>query len=150
MINLYMTPNYRASDKAKIWLKNQGLVFKEFNILKQTTNLHKVLFEILPLLEGDAYDIISTRGKDYKVLEKKLGDLSLSQLIDYLVSKPKLLKQPILYDGKRVQIGFNPDDIRIFIPQQNRQLKFELVKEHLKKEEDYRLLRESNGGEIYQ
>lgn len=126
-----MTPRYEPSVKARRWLRRQGLDFQEINLLKQPRRLKETLLDILPLLEGDSLGIIATRNKYYKPVEKRINEMSLYQLIDYLVAKPQLLKQPIIYDGNKVQVGFNPDDIRAFIPRQVRRLELTLIKEKI-------------------
>ena len=43
-------------------------------------------------------------------------DLSISTLIKLIEENPSLLRRPIILDGKRMQIGFNEDEIRAFLP----------------------------------
>ncbi len=40
-----------------------------------------------------------------------MAEMTLLQLIDYLVLRPRLLKQPIIYEGNKIQTGFNIDHI---------------------------------------
>ena len=43
-----------------------------------------------------------------------MDDLSVSNLIDLISENPSLLRRPIILDNKRMQIGFNEDEIRAF------------------------------------
>ena len=136
MIQLYMTPRYRASINAKKWLEKQGLEFKEINPLKQSPELRGQLIHIISLLEGDIYDIISTRSKRYSNLGKMIEDLSFTQLIDYLISEPRLIRQPLIFDDVKLQIGFNSTEIRAFIPRHIRKVELNFVKSRIEKEEN--------------
>lgn len=131
MIQLYMTPRYESSVKARKWLRKQGLEFQEIDLLKNGALLRKSWFDIISLLEGDVIDLVLTRSKTYKTSKINLGEMSLSELADYLILEPKLIRQPIIYDGEKLQIGFNPDEMRVFIPKKVRQVERLLVKERL-------------------
>lgn len=146
MIRLYTIPQYEASTKAEEWLQNQGLPFKQINLLDPREDLKEQLFEILPLLEEGVFEMISKRDLCYKAIKFKINELSLSQLIDYLISKPRLIRQPILYDGKRVQFGFNSDEIRMFIPPQRRRAKFKLITERMTLRENVKALEQKKLG----
>ena len=49
-----------------------------------------------------------------------MEDLSISTLIQLIEENPSLLRRPIILDGKRMQIGFNEDEIRAFLPRSYR------------------------------
>ena len=49
-----------------------------------------------------------------------MDDLSVSNLIDLISENPSLLRRPIILDNKRMQIGFNEDEIRAFLPRDYR------------------------------
>ncbi|WP_432758186.1 ArsC/Spx/MgsR family protein [Lactococcus lactis] len=78
---------------------------KKSKALKKSSNRDS------PLLEGNALDIIATKNKNYRSLKEDMAEMTLLQLIDYLVLRPRLLKQPIIYEGNKIQTGFNIDHI---------------------------------------
>src|SRR3712207_8242048 len=41
-----------------------------------------------------------------------IDELSIMDLIDLIAKNPSLLRRPIIMDSKRMQIGFNEDEIR--------------------------------------
>ncbi|KRM93044.1 ArsC/Spx/MgsR family protein [Loigolactobacillus rennini] len=41
-----------------------------------------------------------------------------------LCAEPRLLRRPIIVDAHKVQIGFNDDEIRQFVPRHIRRLEF--------------------------
>ena len=71
------------------------------------------LRNILALTENGTDDIIS---KIFQKLNVDVEDLSISALIKLIEENPSLLRRPIILDKKRMQIGFNEDEIRAFLP----------------------------------
>lgn len=51
-----------------------------------------------------------------------LDDLPLKDLLTLVQENPGLLRRPIMIDEKRLQVGFNEDEIRRFLPRDVRQL----------------------------
>ncbi len=47
--------------------------------------------------------------------------VSTNEFIDLVVQHPSLLKRPIMMDDSRIQVGYNDDDIRQFLPREVRQ-----------------------------
>ena len=78
------------------------------------------LRSILALTENGTDDLISTRSKIFQKLNVDVDELSISQLIDLIETYPSLLRRPIILDDKRMQIGFNEDEIRRFLPREVR------------------------------
>lgn len=101
--------------------EGQGLVrkhevpFKEHNIMTSPLTTEE-LRNILALTENGTDDIISTRSKIFQKLNVDVEDLSISALIKLIEENPSLLRRPIILDKKRMQIGFNEDEIRAFLP----------------------------------
>ena len=54
-----------------------------------------------------------------------IDDLSLTQLYDLISRDPSLLRRPILLDEKRLQVGYNEDEIRRFLPRRIRTLELQ-------------------------
>ena len=73
------------------------------------------LTSILALTENGTDDIISTRSKIFQKLDVDVEDLSISALIRLIEENPSLLRRPIILDNKRMQIGFNEDEILAFL-----------------------------------
>ena len=65
-------------------------------------------------------DIISTRSKVFK--EKKLDPdgMSVGALIDFIIDNPSVLKRPIIINETELQVGYNNEDITIFLPKELR------------------------------
>lgn len=114
MINLYIAPSSASSRKARAWLKSHDIPFKERNIKSNPLSTDEVK-QILRLTENGSEDIISTRSNIFKDLHVDLDDLSVSQLVDLVVKYPDLIKRPIIFDDKRLEVGYNEEEIRRFL-----------------------------------
>lgn len=121
MVNLYTSPSYTSCRKAKAWLEEHGIQYKERNIFSEPLSAAEIK-QVLQLTENGTEEIVSRRSKVFQELDVDLDDLSLKQLIDLIEKNPGLLRRPILVDDKRLQVGYNEDEIRRFLPRKVRQL----------------------------
>jgi regulatory protein spx len=51
-----------------------------------------------------------------------LESLTMSQLYDFVIDNPSVLRRPLIIDQENLQVGYNEDDIRVFIPKDLRRL----------------------------
>lgn len=115
MITIYTISSCTSCKKAKTWLTNHQLPYKEHNIGKESLTKDEIL-NILSKTENGVESIISSKNRYVKALDFDVNDLSLSQVIDLIQENPRILKSPILIDGKRLLVGYKEDDIRTFLP----------------------------------
>ena len=120
MVTLYSSPSCTSCRKAKQWLVDHNLPFIERNLNKEPLRAEDVK-AMLRLTEDGAEELISTRSKIFSELTIDLDDMSINKLIDLIVMYPSLLKRPIILDDQRMQIGYNDDEIRRFLPREVRQ-----------------------------
>ncbi|EEY80369.1 MULTISPECIES: Spx/MgsR family RNA polymerase-binding regulatory protein [Streptococcus] len=120
MITLFLSPSCTSCRKARAWLLNHEVPFVEHNIMTSPLSAQE-LQHILSLTENGTDDIISTRSKIFQKLDLDVESLSISELIRLIEENPSLLRRPIILDAKRMQIGFNEDEIRAFLPRSYRQ-----------------------------
>lgn len=121
MLTLYTSPSCTSCRKARAWLVDQEIPFKERNIFSEPLNIDE-LREILRMTEDGTEEIISTRSKVFRKLDMDLDDLPLQELLVLVQENPGLLRRPIMIDEKRLQVGFNEDEIRRFLPREVRAL----------------------------
>lgn len=126
MLNLYTSPSCTSCRKAKAWLKEHDIPFKERNIFANPLNKEEVM-QILRMTENGTEEIISTRSRTFQNLKINLDDLSIDQLIDLVEKNPSLLRRPIIMDDRRLQVGYNEDEIRRFLPRKVRRLELEEI-----------------------
>ena len=121
MVTLYTSPSCTSCRKAKAWLQENGIPFKERNIFSEPLNIDEIK-NILRMTEDGTEDIISKRSKAYSKLNVDLDELQMKQLYKLISKNPGLLRRPIIVDEKRLQVGYNEDEIRRFLPRQVREL----------------------------
>lgn len=121
MVTLYTSPSCTSCRKAKAWLQENGIPFKERNIFSEPLNIDEIK-NILRMTEDGTEDIISKRSKAYSKLNVDLDELPMKQLYKLISKNPGLLRRPIIVDEKRLQVGYNKDEIRRFLPRQVREL----------------------------
>lgn len=80
----------------------------ERNIRKQPPTREE-LEKLVRLLPGGAKDLISTRSRRFRELQVDLQELNEDQLLDLMAREPAILRRPIITDGNRVVVGFDPD-----------------------------------------
>ncbi len=114
MITLFLSPSCTSCRKARAWLTKYDVAFQEHNIITSPLSREELL-QILSFTENGTEDIISTRSKVFQKLDIDVDELSISDLIDLIAVNPSLLRRPIILDKKRMQIGFNEDEIRAFL-----------------------------------
>ena len=121
MVTLYTSPSCTSCRKAKAWLQENGIPFKERNIFSEPLNIDEIK-NILRMTEDGTEDIISKRSKAYSKLNVDLDELPMKQLYKLISKNPGLLRRPIIVDEKRLQVGYNEDEISRFLPRQVREL----------------------------
>ncbi|WP_413790379.1 transcriptional regulator SpxA [Bacillus thuringiensis] len=115
MVILYTTASCASCRKAKAWLEEHQIDYIEKNIVSNSMTVHE-LKAILRLTEEGANEIISTRSKTFQDLNINIEELSLNEFYKLIIEYPLMLRRPIMLDEKRLQIGFNDEEIRKFLP----------------------------------
>lgn len=119
MVTLYTSPSCTSCRKARTWLESQEIPYKERNIFSEPLSIEEIK-EILRMTEDGTDEIISTRSKTFQKLNVDLDALPLKQLFELIQKNPGLLRRPIILDEKRLQVGYNEDEIRRFLPRKVR------------------------------
>ncbi len=119
MTTTIYTGTCTSSRKAKSWLTQHNIPFVEKNIDKNPLTLEEIK-HILYMTEMGTDEIISTRSMVFQDLQIDLDTISLKQLMELISANPKMLRRPIIMDEKRLQVGFQEDSIRRFLPRKTR------------------------------
>jgi regulatory protein spx len=119
MITLYISPSCASCRKAKAWFDNRQIFYKERNILSEKLTLDEIK-NILHFTEEGTDEIISTKSKAFQSLNINIDSLSLGELYKIIGENPGLLRKPLILDEKRLQVGFNEEEIRSFLPRNMR------------------------------
>jgi Spx/MgsR family transcriptional regulator len=110
-LTFFSYPSCTSCRKTKKWLISNSVKFNERHLFKDTPN-QKELMEILTLTTEGVDELLATRGETFKNLKLNVDELSLSEVINLVIEEPKLLRRPILNDGKKLIVGFNPDALK--------------------------------------
>lgn len=121
MIKIYTTPSCSSCRKAKKWLDKYMIEYVEKNIFTQPLTEDDIEV-MLQNAENGFDDIISTRSKIFKEKDLDIEDMLMSELKEFIMENPSVLKRPIIVDETRLQVGYNEEEIRIFIPKRLREM----------------------------
>ncbi len=135
MLTVYVSPSCSSCRKVKEWLTEHNIEFKEKNIFNAVLNENE-LKDILAKTENGTEDIISTRSNAFKNLNKSIDDFTVKELINFIQTNPSVLKRPIIVSDRIVQVGYNAEEIRTFIPPELRKLTSKTCGECLCSNED--------------
>ncbi|HDI2955133.1 TPA: transcriptional regulator Spx [Staphylococcus aureus] len=119
MVTLFTSPSCTSCRKAKAWLQEHDIPYTERNIFSENLTIDEIK-QILKMTEDGTDEIISTRSKTYQKLNVDIDSLPLQDLYSIIQDNPGLLRRPIILDNKRLQVGYNEDEIRRFLPRKVR------------------------------
>ena len=124
MVTLYTSPSCTSCRKARAWLEENNIPYTERNIFSEPLTEIEIK-SILKMTEEGTEEIISTRSKAFQELNIDLDELPLNILFTLIEDNPGLLRRPIILDEKRLQVGYNEDEIRRFLPREVRALELQ-------------------------
>lgn len=119
MVTLYTSPSCTSCRKARAWLEEHEIPFVERNIFSEPLSIDEIK-QILRMTEDGTDEIISTRSKVFQKLNVNVESMPLQDLYTLINEHPGLLRRPIIIDEKRLQVGYNEDEIRRFLPRKVR------------------------------
>ena len=111
MKNLFIEyPKCSTCKKAKKWLEDNNIEFKDRNIVEETPTV-KELTEWIKRSGLDIRKWFNTSGLKYKELnlKEKLNNMSDQEKIELLASDGMLIKRPVLVSDKEILTGFKED-----------------------------------------
>jgi len=121
MIQMYTTPSCSSCRKAKKWFDEHRINYREKNIFNVKLTKDDIML-MLKNTEGGFEDIISTRSKVFQDNNLDIEDMSLSELSEFIIKNPSVLRRPIIVEDNKMQVGYNEDEIRTFIPKRLREI----------------------------
>lgn len=124
MVKLFTSPSCTSCRKARAWLEDNDIPYSERNIFSEPLTVIEIK-EILRMTEDGTEEIISTRSKAFQGLDVNLDEIGLNELFTLIQDNPGLLRRPIILDEKRLQVGYNEDEIRRFLPREVRALELQ-------------------------
>lgn len=124
MVTLFTSPSCTSCRKARAWFEENHIPYQERNVFSEPLSITEIK-SILRMTEDGTEEVISTRSKAFQELNVDLDDLGLNELFDLIQENPGLLRRPIMLDEKRLQVGYNEDEIRRFLPREVRAIELQ-------------------------
>lgn len=112
---LFTVSSNNSCRKAINWLKDHDIPFEEKNLSTTSITIEEIQ-EILSLTSDGTEEIISKKTKAIKKLNVDIEALSLPQLYEVIINNPGVLHLPIIHDDRKLQVGYNEEEIRQFLP----------------------------------
>ncbi|KJJ40625.1 regulatory protein MgsR [Bacillus subtilis] len=109
-IIFYSYPSCTSCRKTKHWLKAHQIDFNERHLFRETPTVEELKY-ILSLTTEGIDEILATRSQTFKNLNLNIEEMTVNEVLELLIEKPKLLRRPILVDNKKLVIGYNPGEL---------------------------------------
>ena len=121
MIHIYTTPSCSSCRKAKKWFDDHRIEYREKNIFNIKLTRDDIVL-MLKNTESGFDDIISTRSKVFQEKNLNIEEMSMRDLTNFIIENPSVLRRPIIIEDTKMQVGYNEDEIRTFIPRRLREI----------------------------
>ncbi len=121
MIVVYTSPGCASCRKVKQWLGDRNIPYIEKNIFKTLLNELEIK-HLLMRSENGSDDIISKRSKIIQEEHIDIDSMTTDELVQFVTHNPSVLKRPIIISEKNFQVGYDEEEIGIFVPKELRQL----------------------------
>lgn len=119
MIKVYYSASCSSCRKVRKWFEDQNIPYVGKDIFGGSLN-EKEIKEIITKCIDGTDEIISPRSKIVQEQNINFDDMKVSELITFIKNNPSILRRPIIVDDRRVQVGYDPEEIRTFIPRARR------------------------------
>jgi len=113
MIVIYTSPGCASCRKAKAYMKENNLSYKEKNIFNTLLNPKEIRY-LISRTENGTDDLISKRSKIIRENDIDIDSMSINELCEFIVENPSILRRPIIIDDKNLQIGYDDEEIEVF------------------------------------
>lgn len=113
MIQFYGYSKCSSCQKAKKFLSANAISFKDIDITEQPPD-KSLLKKILNSGEYQLKQLFNTSGQLYREMgiKDKIPTASDGELLELLSRHGKLIKRPVITDGKRHTVGFREEALR--------------------------------------
>ena len=119
MIKIYYSPSCSSCRKVKKCFEDEKIPYTGKDIFSGSLTTEDIK-EIIQKCEDGTDDIISPRSKIVMENNIDFDSMKISELIEFIKKNPSVLRRPIIVDDRKVQVGYNEEEIRTFIPRARR------------------------------
>jgi len=125
MVDVYVSPSCSSCRKVKKYFDEHKIEYREINIMVNPITREDI-YRILQNSPSGFDGILSTRSNIYQSIGKEvINDMSTIDLVQLIIENPTILKRPIIVSDLDLQVGFNKDDIAVFLPSHIKKLECE-------------------------
>ncbi|WP_110111323.1 Spx/MgsR family RNA polymerase-binding regulatory protein [Bacillus sp. CGMCC 1.16541] len=118
-ITFFTYPSCTSCRKTKKWLKAQDVHFTERHLFRDTPTYEEML-QLLTMTTEGIDELLAKRSQEYKNLNLDVDNMSLSEVVNLLMEQPRLLRRPILTDGKKLVVGYNESALKNLVKRKKR------------------------------
>lgn len=122
MVILYYGFSSKSCHKARLWFREHGIHVDERRVRYIT---REDLLSALRLSERGFRDLLKRSehcDERLSTLIEHTMDLTFPAAVDFTLENPDVLNVPLILDENKLVIGYNPESIRVFIPQRYRNI----------------------------
>jgi len=112
-------PSCTSCRKTKSWLKEEHVDVEERHLFRNAPTVDE-LMELLKLSTDGIESLLATRSQAFKDLGIDIDDMKLSELLRLMSDNPKLLRRPIITDGKQLVIGYDKPGLETLAKRKHR------------------------------
>jgi arsenate reductase len=111
MLKFYWYSKCDTCRRAKRWLESKKKAFEEIDITLKPPSA-KELADCLKRSGKLLKDFLNTSGQQYRALgmKEKVKALAPEKILGMLAQEGRLIKRPIVTDGKKATVGFNESE----------------------------------------
>jgi len=121
MLKIYISPYCSSCKKVREFFSSLHIHYKEINILSGELTKEDI-YEILTKSDYGCDEIISTRSKLMKEKHIDINKMKVSELVNFILQNPSIMKRPIIVDDHKIQVGYDNDELTAFLPIKYRKL----------------------------
>lgn len=113
MIKIYTSPFCSSCKKVKEYFKEKGIPVKNVDIIAGDLTVEDI-YDILEKSDLGTEEIISERSKIMREKKPDINSMTVKQLAEFIVANPTILKRPIIVDDRKMQVGYDAEEITAF------------------------------------
>lgn len=119
-MKLFVKPSCNSSRKARAYLVGNGITHEYLRLHHEGIKEEDVK-QILSLTDNGVEDIV--KKSEFEFFEDK----TVNQFVQAVVEEPTILKTPIMVSSGKLVIGYNEEEIRLFMTREQKKKERELL-----------------------
>jgi regulatory protein spx len=124
MIKIYYRMGCGSSRRALAWFQTHRIEVRKQRVDKLTK---EDLVKLLSLSDEGTSEVLKCASRSSSNVNKMLNhimELTFNEALDFILEHPIMLQAPLILDEDKHLIGYNEDEIRMFLPKKYRRHNF--------------------------